>query len=133
MKFQSLAMASAVAQQKYIDIHKSFFGLMQKVVYTPTNAEVKSDMLYFTSVTATTLRHIINCEDNKVVPYVKQCDSLRFDMNGGDRLDFCYAVDHSFLAVQLFHYNDFLFSPATEVRYFFGQEASAVIGLLNKK
>lgn len=119
-------MAKTVSHHSHVSIKKSFFGLCSTAYYTSTNSKIESFENQYSRETGDKIRPLFSLSDDKIIEQTKIIQSLKQQPNGNYRLDICISRDHKFLAMQLYHFENLMYRPVTEVRYFEGETAEAI-------
>ena len=127
--FKSLAMAKTVASHQEITIQKSFFGLVQKAVYNPTNSPILAYQYDYTTENGIRIKQVLNASAAQFEQAVEQAGQVNKAPVGPFRAEICLSADHRFAAVQLFGYNDFEYFPLLDVIYYEGQAAELIAKL----
>ena len=107
----NMLMAGTVVGDDRIEVKSSFFGLCKTAVYQPTGSKLTAVILEFPQDRAGELNRIMQTPDGNV------------------RLEALVSADKQFAAAQLFRYNDLMFHPDGNIRYFEGRAAEAISGL----
>ncbi len=95
-----------------------FFWKSQMFIYTATKSSVKENSCYFDSCDLSFLQELL-----KKGKFEGE-NKLSFKQNGNIRMDYMYSKDRRFVAVQLFQFVPYAYSPASSV-YFFEEEKAA--------
>ena len=98
----NMLMAGTVVGDDRIEVKSSFFGLCKTAVYQPTGSKLTAVILEFPQDRAGELNRIMQA---------------------------LVSADKQFAAAQLFRYNDLMFHPDGNIRYFEGRAAEAISGL----
>ena len=126
---KDLGMAAAVSAYEHISIKKSFFGLFQKAIYTPTNSPVKALTYDYTPLEGEHLEELLNLPLGEMAKKLKQQGKPKPAPIGHFRLEVCVSEDQHFCALQLFRYVDFKYIPAFEPRFYLNIEAEIILKL----
>jgi hypothetical protein len=126
---KDLEMADAVSSYKHISIKKSLFGLVQKVIFTPTDSPVKVLTYDYSPLEGEHLEGLLNLPLNEMAIKLKQQGKPKPAPIGHFRLEVCASEDHHFCALQLFRYVDFKYIPAFEPRFYLNFEAETILKL----
>lgn len=124
-----LDMCADVMALPEIAVKKTCFGLKTSVTYTPTGSPVKVRQSEYSPEMGHRWDLILNAEDDVAMELLKKYDFTTASM-GKYRVDACISEDKQFAAVQLLHFTDFNYQPATAVRVFKGQLAEAISSCL---
>lgn len=121
---KNMEMAKTVFGMNCIKVEKALFGLMTKVVYTPTNSPVVGVCLDFDPVNGEKVRHIIEVSPDKVESVVEKEGLPKACDNGNFRLSICYSKDCQFAALQLQQFSNFSYHQVGEIRFAEGELAA---------
>lgn len=127
---KDLEMAAAVSSYEHISIKKSFLGLSQKAVYTPTNSPVKVVISDYAPLEGEHLEHLLDLSLDKLANELRTKGKPSPAAIGHYRLELCISEDHQFCALQLFRFVDFKNSPVFEPRFYEGSDAEIFANLL---
>lgn len=125
-RFFSVEIASAVSEHPHVSIKKSFFGLFANAYYNITNSQIDSYENSYSRETGERIKPLFSVGDKYVIGCTKDIGSLHQQPNGNYRLDICISRDRQFIALQLFHFENLMYRPVTDVRYFEGEQAEAI-------
>lgn len=125
-RFFSVEMASAVSKHPHVSIKKSLFGLFAKAYYNVTKSQIGSYENSYSRETGERIKPLFSIEDKYVIGCTKDIGLLHQQPNGNYRLDICISRDRQFIALQLFHFENLMYRPVTDVRYFEGEQAEAI-------
>ena len=125
-RFFSVEIASTVSEHPHVSIKKSFFGLFANAYYNVTNSQIDSYENSYSRETGERIKPLFSVEDKYVIGCAKDIGSLYQQPNGNYRLDICISRDRQFIALQLFHFENLMYRPVTDVRYFEGEQAEAI-------
>ncbi len=123
-------MAKAVFAKSYISIKESFFGLCQKVIYTPTNSRVKAVIQEYSADEGVRLEQLLSLPADKQEAELASKGKPAVTTMGNYQLQACVSDDRQFCAVQLFRFYDFAYHPLDEPRFFEGKEAETIFKLI---
>ena len=123
---KNLEMAKAVFAKSYISIKKSFFGLCQKVIYTPTNSQVKAVIQEYSADEGVRLEQLLSLPTDKLEAELASKGKPVITSVGTCQLKACVSDDRQFCAVQLFRFYEFVYHPLGEPRFFEGKEAETI-------
>lgn len=127
-RFFSIEMATAVSSHPRVSIKKCWFEFA-KAYYTVTNSRIHSYENSYSREVGESIKPLFSVSDDHVVEQTRSIGLLHQQPNGNYRLDICVSEDNQFLALQLFHFENLMYRPVTEVRYFEGREAEAIESL----
>ena len=125
-RFFSVEIAPAVSEHPHVSIKKSFFGLFANAYYNVTNSQIDSYENSYSRETGERIKPLFSVGDKYVIGCTKDIGSLHQQPNGNYRLDICISRDRHFIALQLFHFENLMYRPVTDVRYFEGEQAEAI-------
>ena len=125
-RFFSVFMASAVSKHPHVSIKKSLFGLFAKSYYNVTKSQIGSYENSYSRETGERIKPLFSIGDKYVIGCTKDIGLLHQQPNGNYRLDICISRDRQFIALQLFHFENLMYRPVTDVRYFEGEQAEAI-------
>jgi hypothetical protein len=128
---KNLEMAKAVFAKSYISIKKSFFGLCQKVIYTPTNSQVKAVIQEYSADEGVRLEQLLSLPTDKLEAELASKGKPVITSVGNCQLQACVSDDRQFCAVQLFRFYEFVYHPLGEPRFFEGKEAETISKLIS--
>ena len=120
----NMLMAGTVVGDDRIEVKSSFFGLCKTAVYQPTGSKLTAVILEFPQDRAGELNRIMQTPDEELPAVVQETGKLVEKSLGNVRLEALVSA-----AAQLFRYNDLMFHPDGNIRYFEGRAAEAISGL----
>ncbi len=126
--FKSLEMAGAVSAYQHVTIKKSLFST--KVIYTPTESQVKPIVLEYTPTEGERVERLLNMPLDQMVADIAENGKPVDCPNGHSRLELCLSDDRQFCALQLFRFADFRYNPVFDARFYEGKDAEAFTKLL---
>ncbi len=102
------------------------FWKSKEIVYLPTGSVAREHSMFFD------LKYI-----GKLTEMIKNgnLDSeagVKSEPSGNVRMDIMISQDNEFVALQLFQFVPYTYTPVTSIRYFTGGEAAAVSAFLSK-
>ena len=80
----------------------------------------------YTAENGEKLKQLLRCPDDKLADLTKRLSPIEHATMGPARLEGCMSKDHLFVALQLFGYSDFEYSPLTDVRIYEGMPAELI-------
>ena len=125
---KNLEMAAALSAYQHIEIKKSLFST--KVVYTPTQSQVKAIILEYTPTEGERVERLLDMPLDKMADDIQQKGKPVAGVNGNFRLELCLSDDRQFCAVELLRFANFQYKPVFEPRFYEGKDAEAVAQLL---
>lgn len=124
--FNDLEMAAAVSATGYIQVRKSFFGLLQKAVYEPTQSGVDVCIHDYSTAEGDRLARLLGLPLERMVQEVQANGKPQEAQIGHYRLEACQSSDRQFCALQLFRFCDFKYTPATDMKVYRGSDAETI-------
>ena len=125
---KNLEMAAALSAYQHIEIKKSLFST--KVVYTPTQSQVKACILEYSPTEGERVERLLGMPLDKMAADIQQKGKPAAGANGNFRLELCLSDDRLFCALQLFRFIDFQYKPVFEPRFYEGKDVEAIALLL---
>jgi len=125
---KNLEMAAALSAYQHIEIKKSLFST--KVVYTPTQSQVKACILEYSPTEGERVERLLGMPLDKMAADIQQKGKPAAGANGNFRLELCLSDDRQFCALQLFRFGDFQYKPVFEPRFYEGKDVEAIALLL---
>ncbi|MBR1594182.1 MAG: hypothetical protein IJ692_04480 [Alloprevotella sp.] len=128
---KKMEMAKALSAHRNVTVRHSLFGLVQTAVYEPTQSKLDAAQYYYTSEGGTRLEALLKSSEAALDKALGACAHLERRAVCNVRLDVCRSRDAQFVALQLFRYEDYLYQPAGEARFFEGDAAARIVNTLN--
>lgn len=125
-RFNSIEMAKTVSSHAHISTQKTFFGLLTKAYYIPTGSTIRSYENYFRPELHDDLTALFTLKEEQMSHFISRLKGVKSVPNGNLRLDLCVSDDRQFVAIQLYQFQNFLYRPISEIRYFEGPLAEQV-------
>lgn len=119
-----LEMGDQVKALPEIEVHKSFFGLCNSVIYKPTHSKVLVKQNEYTAEIGTLLKTILESDEETAVELLVKVPNTSANI-GNFKLEACISADHEFAAVQLLQFVDFDYKPITSMKTYLGKTAAA--------
>lgn len=129
-KFSKLEMAPAISSLSCIDVKSSFFGLCQKVIYTPTGSPVQPLMQEYAPDMGERLHQILKKPLEAWNTELRSKGKPQPTAIGKFRLEACLSDDGQFCALQLLVFGDTYYEPIMEPLIFQGAEAVAASSII---
>ena len=123
-----LEMAAALSVYTHIEIKKSLFST--KVIYTPTQSQIKAYILEYSPSEGEHVEHLLDMPLDKMAADIQQKGKPAAGVNGNFRLELCLSDDHQFCGLQLFRFGDFKYNPVFEPRFYEGKDAETIAQLI---
>ncbi|WP_297329893.1 hypothetical protein [uncultured Bacteroides sp.] len=102
------------------------FWRSKEIVYLPTGSVTKERSLYFD------LKHLNELKEELEHKMLNGDSNIKSESNGNVRMDIMLSQDNKFVAVQLFQFVPYTYTPVTAVCYFTGEDAKAIAAFLVK-
>ena len=125
---KNLQMWNTICADARICVSKSLFGLCSKVVFKPTNSEIKAKVLEYSSEDGKRIKHMLESPIEKLATMVGE-SLLKPTLNGTYLVEVGTSQDGAFVAIQLFQFSQLNYVPATDVMIYEGNDASLVMKL----
>jgi len=125
-KIKNLGMAQAVVSHPQVNVSSSLFGLSEKAIYQPTNSRIIAGKRYCAPAIGAKLEALSQCPADKLLATVREIGKIVPQEITGVLVEYCVSQDHRFVAMQVFHYGDFRYNPASEVMFWEGPDAVTV-------
>ena len=126
---KKMEMAAALSENNYIQIQKGLFGLKQTAYSVDTRSEIDCFVFDYSPSEGDKMMHLLN----KSIADIANELSVGHKPQKADisnyRLECCLSKDRQFFAVQLFHYADFQYTPATNLKVFRGKDVETIAKL----
>lgn len=122
---KTLQMWNTICTDARISVSKSLFGMRTTVTYQPTGSQLDVIRAEYQSADGERLKHILTSPRETLA---KAIDSFhpKNVANGNYMAEVCVSSDGAFLAVQLLHFSQLSYEPATDVLIFEDDEARLV-------
>lgn len=121
-KINHFVMGAKVLALDNIEVKKGFLGLSTKLIYKPTNSEVKVMENEYSAEDGKKLETILSSNpenlDEAICKHPVSVKEL-----GNARLEACVSSDHQFAAAMLLSFKDLSYTPVTDLRVFEGKAA----------
>lgn len=127
-----MEMANAIFKMPCIKTEKRFLGLKTNVVYTPTNSQVVGDCLEYDLKNGEEVKQLFATESKEIEKILVQNGFPKSTINGHVRLLLCYSMDHRFVALQIFQYENFEYHSLGEPRFEEGENARILLSAFVK-
>lgn len=127
---KNLGMADAILSSGNITINKSFFGLLQKAIYTPTQSPVKIITQEYSATDGERLERLLSLPTDRLNNELQANGKPSAAQLGHYRVEACVSDDHQFCAVQLFRFVDLVYTPVSEPVIREGRDAEVLTKIL---
>jgi hypothetical protein len=123
---KNMEMASAISAYQHVTIKKSLFGLSQTLVYQPTQSRIDNNVYEYTVATGEKLARLLNGPEEELQQAINAGLKMQPVQISNYRLEVCRSRDGQFIALQLFRFADFSYTPATGAHFYEGKDAELV-------
>lgn len=107
----------------YIERKKAFFGLVDYLVYKPTNSRLNRFTRYYSPSVRDQLKTLFALDDDKFVQSLSKCKCLERMVNGNAMVDGYVSKDKQFVSLQLYQYGQLDYQPISRTIYLQGDAA----------
>lgn len=126
---KKMEMAAALSENNYIQIQKGLFGLKQTAYSVDTRSEIDCFVFDYSPSEGDKMMHLLNKSIADIANELSVGHKPQKADIGNYRLECCVSKDRQFVAVQLFHYADFQYTPATNLKVFRGKDVETIAKL----
>ena len=123
-KINHLAMGAKVMALNEIEVKKGFLGLSTKLIYKPTNSEVKIKENEYSAEDGKKLETILASKPEDMADAISK-HPVSVKELGNARLEACVSSDRQFAAAMLLSFKDLSYTPVTDLRVYEGKAAEA--------
>lgn len=123
MENQPQGLEESVALQPYITRKSTFFGLFNRLVYTPTDSRLNFTNRYYAPILREELKELFALGDQVLEKRLAKMNRFEQAMNGNLLVECCVSADKQFVALQLKHFEQIDYQPISEVRFLQGDAA----------
>ncbi len=127
--YKHMEMAKALSNDSRIAIRSGFLGFGTKLSYLPTGAKISLIVNEYAADMAGRLTRLLQKDGGEWRLEVEN-GKLPTVPVGQFRLEAAYSQDGEYLALQLFRFVDFTYSPNTDMVVYEGDDAKAVFSVL---
>lgn len=127
--YKHMEMAEALSNDSRINISRGFLGLKTNLTYAPTSSKINLKVNEYAPDMEGRLTQLLQT-DGKAMRSEVEKGKLPTVAVGPFRLEIACSQDYEYLAVQLFRFSNFNYSPMTEMKVYEGDDALAVSALL---
>lgn len=117
-------MGAKVMALNEIEVKKSFLGLSTKLIYKPTNSEVKIKENEYSAEDGKKLENILASKPENLDDAIRK-NPVSVKELGNARLEACVSNDHQFAAAMLLCFKDLSYTPVTGLHVYEGKAAEA--------
>ena len=123
MENQPQGLKESVALQTYITRKSSFFGLINRLVYAPTDSRLNSPSRYYAPILREELKELFALGGQVLEKRLAKMNRFEQAVNGNLLVECCVSADKEFAALQLKHFEQIDYQPISEVRFLQGESA----------
>lgn len=123
MENQPQGLKESVALQSYITRKSSFFGLINRLVYAPTDSRLNFTCRYYAPVLREELKELFALGGQVLEKRLAKMNRFEQAVNGNLLVECCVSADKEFAALQLKHFEQIDYQPISEVRFLQGESA----------
>ena len=121
-----LAMTDKVIENENVDVRESFFGLIKRAYYMPTESEIKVSLKDFDFDTGNKLKNLLDNHQVNLKEALASLGTVKESPISNMRLEACVSRDRQFAAFMLLRYMGLDYRPITDVRIYEGADAELV-------
>lgn len=123
MENQPQGLKESVALQTYITRKSSFFGLINRLVYAPTDSRLNFTCRYYAPILREELKELFALGGQVLENRLAKMNRFEQAVNGNLLVECCVSADKEFAALQLKHFEQIDYQPISEVRFLQGESA----------
>ena len=123
MENQPQGLKESVALQSYITRKSSFFGLINRLVYAPTDSRLNFTCRYYAPILREELKELLALGGQILEKRLAKMNRFEQAVNGNLLVECCVSADKEFAALQLKHFEQIDYQPISEVRFLQGESA----------
>lgn len=123
MENQPQGLKESVALQTYITRKSSFFGLINRLVYAPTDSRLNFTCRYYAPILREELKDLFALGGQVLENRLAKMNRFEQAVNGNLLVECCVSADKEFAALQLKHFEQIDYQPISEVRFLQGESA----------
>lgn len=123
MENQPQGLKESVALQTYITRKSSFFGLINRLVYAPTDSRLNFTCRYYAPILREELKELFALGGQVLEKRLAKMNRFEQAVNGNLLVECCVSADKEFAALQLKHFEQIDYQPISEVRFLQGESA----------
>ncbi|MGM9812763.1 MAG: hypothetical protein ACI30V_07935 [Muribaculaceae bacterium] len=121
-----LTMTDKVIENENIDIRESFFGLVKRAYYLPTESKINVSLKDLDIETGIRVKKLLDSHNDNLKEDVAELGEVKESPISNMRLEVCVSCDGQFAAFQLLRFMGIDYRPITDVRIFEGADAELV-------
>ena len=123
MENQPQGLKESVALQTYIIRKSTFFGLITRLVYAPTDSRLNFTYRYYAPILREELKELFALGGQVLENRLAKMNRFEQAVNGNLLVECCVSADKEFAALQLKHFEQIDYQPISEVRFLQGESA----------
>ena len=123
MENQPQGLKESVALQSYITRKASFFGLINRLVYAPTDSRLNFTCRYYAPILREELKELFALGGQVLEKRLAKMNRFEQAVNGNLLVECCVSADKEFAALQLKHFEQIDYQPISDVRFLQGESA----------
>ena len=123
MENQPQGLKESVSLQTYITRKSSFFGLINRLVYAPTDSRLNFTCRYYAPILREELKELFALGGQVLEKRLAKMNRFEQAVNGNLLVECCVSADKEFAALQLKHFEQIDYQPISEVRFLQGESA----------
>lgn len=123
MENQPQGLKESVALQSYITRKSTFFGLINRLVYAPTDSRLNFTYRYYAPILREELKELFALGGQVLENRLAKMNRFEQAVNGNLLVECCVSADKEFAALQLKHFEQIDYQPISEVRFLQGESA----------
>ena len=123
MENQPQGLKESVALQTYITRKSTFFGLITRLVYAPTDSRLNFTYRYYAPILREELKELFALGGQVLEKRLAKMNRFEQAVNGNLLVECCVSADKEFAALQLKHFEQIDYQPISEVRFLQGESA----------
>lgn len=123
MENQPQGLKESVALQTYITRKSTFFGLINRLVYAPTDSCLNFTSRYYAPILREELKELFALGGQVLEKRLAKMNRFEQAVNGNLLVECCVSADKEFAALQLKHFEQIDYQPISEVRFLQGESA----------
>lgn len=123
MENQPQGLKESVALQTYITRKSSFFGLINRLVYAPTDSRLNFTCRYYAPILREELKELFALGGQVLEKRLAKMNRFEQAVNGNLLVECCVSADKEFAALQLKHFEQIDYQPISDVRFLQGESA----------
>lgn len=123
MENQPQGLKESVALQTYITRKSTFFGLINRLVYAPTDSRLNFTCRYYAPILREELKELFALGGQVLEKRLAKMNRFEQAVNGNLLVECCVSADKEFAALQLKHFEQIDYQPISDVRFLQGESA----------